>query len=102
MFFLMNNETERGTAVAEADSPSVPREKLLTACAQIGTSEPTALRALSGLPTRLGVRERLLAALADLGVNVVGLPAPLVTPTARGSLQLGARRGVAVPTPEKR
>jgi len=77
----------------------VSRRILRLACAAIDTSEATGARALAGFHVRGDVRERLVKALIDLGVDRTAIPAPL---TASGTLQLGARHGVAVPTPEKR
>jgi hypothetical protein len=87
MFFLMNNNAKPGTDGAEASS--VPRKLLRQAAAIADCAEPTALRALAGLPTRGGVRERLFAALKGLGVD------------PSGTLQLGARQGGAPTTHEK-
>jgi len=82
--------------------PDIPLRLLRAAALDAGVHERTGLRVTLGLPVRPAGRERFIEALAKLGVDTSKLPAPTVTPTARGSLQLGARHGTAVPTPAKR
>jgi hypothetical protein len=79
-------------SLADALAPAVPRSVLRMACATADVDERTAARFLLGMPVRDGNRERLLAALTSLGVDVGSLPQ-----VHTGRVDGAATRGASAP-----